>query len=106
MVSYMTQLNEDNINEFTSNGLSIVYITAPWCNPCKTLGPIVEELSSSYANTVSFGKINADENKDLVMSTGIRNIPTILLYKDGEIIDKSVGLITKEKLSDFINQYL
>lgn len=107
MVSYMTQLSEENFQEHIANDLSIVYITAKWCVPCKTLGPIVDELSTELANSsVMFGKMDADECRDVINTIGVRNVPTILVYKNGEIIDKSVGLVTKKSLFDLIDQYL
>ena len=106
MIAYITELKNDNFKDFISKDLTLVDIWAPWCNPCVLISPIVDEISSEYQGRLSVGKLNADDNRETVTELGIRNIPTLLLYKDGEIVDKLVGSISKQKLVDMINNQL
>ena len=70
---------------------------ATWCGPCIKLGPVVEELAEKYAGQAKIGKLNIDDESDIVSEFRVRNIPTVLFFKDGELKDRSVGLV---KLSD------
>ena len=107
MVVFITELNDSNYSDFLSNNnLALVDIWAEWCGPCKLIGPIIDQISVDFQSKLSVGKIDADVNRDIVKELGIRNIPTILLYKDGVIINKSVGAITKEKLTEMINEHI
>jgi thioredoxin 1 len=103
---YITELNEENYNSFTKTGLVLVDIKAEWCTPCKVIEPIIEKISTDYFGKLSVGKLDADTARELTVKLGIRNIPTILIYKDGEIVEKSVGSTTKEKLTNLIESQL
>lgn len=106
MIAYITELNEQNYNDFTKEGLVLVDVWAPWCGPCKVIGPIVDQVSSDYAGQLSVGKLDADGARDLVQELGIRNIPTLLLYKNGEIVERNTGMVTKEKIEELVNTHL
>lgn len=107
MVAYVTELNSENYERFTTdNNLVLVDIWATWCGPCKMISPIVDELSVDFQGTLSVGKLDADTNREIVQELGVRNIPTLLLYKNGEIVDKSVGAASKEKLTEMINSHI
>ena len=106
MIAYITELNEQNYKSFTESGLVLVDIKADWCGPCKVIGPLVDQVSSDYVGKLSVGKLDADTARELTVKLGIRNIPTILIYKDGEIVEKSVGSTTKEKLTSLIESQL
>lgn len=84
--------------------LSVVDFWAPWCGPCKMVGPIIEELSKEYDGQVSIGKVNVDENPGISQKYGVRNIPTILFIKDGEVVDKHVGAAPKNVLAKKIQE--
>ncbi|MDZ4752759.1 MAG: thioredoxin [Flavobacteriales bacterium] len=73
---------------------------AEWCGPCRMVAPIVEELSSEYLGKAVIGKVNVDNNPDISAKYGIRNIPTILFLKNGEVVDKSVGAVPKNVLTE------
>ncbi|MBL7941813.1 MAG: thioredoxin [Flavobacteriales bacterium] len=73
---------------------------AEWCGPCRMVAPIVEELSHDYEGKVVVGKVNVDENPDISAKYGIRNIPTILFVKGGQVVDKSVGSVPKNVLAE------
>ena len=79
---------------------------ADWCAPCKMISPIVDEISADFVGKLSVGKLDADANRETVSELGVRNIPTLLLYKNGEQVDKLVGAVTKQKLADMINNQL
>ena len=105
-MGFITELNETNYNGFVESGVALVDIWASWCMPCKQIAPIVDQFSIDFQGRVAVGKLDATPNGDKVSELGIRNIPTILIYKDGEIVDRSVGMTTKEKLSELVEQYL
>ena len=113
MVSYITELNSENFEEFKNNEYSLVDVWAPWCGPCKLISPLIDEVSSEYVGKLSVGKLNADDNMELVKELGVRNIPTLLFFKNGEPIKDSegnpvklVGSVDREKLKSVINQHL
>ena len=106
LIINITELNETNYEGFTSEGISLVDVWAPWCGPCKTISPIIDELSDEYREQVSFGKLNADDNSEKVRELGVRNIPTILIYKDGQIVERNTGAISKNQLKELIDKHL
>lgn len=95
------EINDSNFEELSAKGqLMLVDFGAQWCGPCKAVSPIVDELSDKYGSEAVIGKVDIDENPDLCEKFGIRNIPTILFIRDGEVVDKIVGAIAKEKISE------
>jgi thioredoxin 1 len=107
MIAYITELTDENYKGFVSkDGLVLVDVWASWCNPCKLISPIVDEISNYFYEKVSVGKLEADKNRETLTELGVRNIPTILLYKNGEIVDRSVGSVSREKLTEMINNHL
>ena len=124
MVAFITELNSSNFTSFIQNDLVLVDIWATWCGPCKMIAPLVDEVSSTYQGKLSVGKLDADgsftdeegnvlSNKDIISELGVRNIPTLLLYKNGELvtneegnIEKLVGNVQREKLVDFIERFI
>ena len=84
----------------------LVDFWAEWCGPCKMIGPVVEELAGDYEGKAVIGKVNVDENPNTSAKFGIRSIPTLLILKNGEIVDKQVGAVPKAVLADKIeNQF-
>lgn len=77
---------------------------APWCGPCKAIGPILEQISFEKGHLVDIYKVNVDENTDLAQEHGVQSIPTILLYKNGSLKDTIIGLKSKDELIDLIDQ--
>ncbi len=84
----------------------VVDFWAPWCGPCRIIAPIVEELAMEMGDKVKFGKLNTDENPNIAMRYGIRAIPTIMLFKSGEVVDTRIGVQPKEALRQMINSHL
>ncbi len=99
----MTAIKNCNENDFEDEVLKsnlpvIVDFWAEWCGPCKMLSPILEELSDEMKNEINVVKINLDENQDLAMKYSIRSIPTLLLFKEGNLVDTKVGLLPKSEI--------
>ncbi|MFO7828439.1 MAG: thioredoxin [Bacteroidales bacterium] len=94
------EVNDSNFEEkvLKSDKPVIVDFWAEWCGPCRMIGPIVEELSEDYKDQVLCTKLDVDSNPGVASKYGIRNIPTILFFKDGEIVDKQVGAVPKSNL--------
>ena len=103
-MSQIIEMNNENFDE-EINKKSITLIVdfwAEWCGPCKLLSPIIEELATELEEQVTFGKVNLDSNQDLAMKFSIRSIPTLLMFKDGELKDTKVGLLSKRDLQNWI----
>ena len=79
---------------------------APWCGPCRMVGPIIEELAASYLGKVKIGKLNTDENPAIATRYGVMSIPTILLFQNGEIVDRVVGAVPKKEFERMINAHV
>ncbi|MHA7967796.1 thioredoxin [Paenibacillus sp. CAU 1782] len=99
-------LTKDTFSESVKAGVSLVDFWAPWCGPCKTQLPIVEELSSELAGQATIAKINVDEEPELASQFGVMSIPTLILFKDGQPVDKMVGLQSKDSLKAKISNQL
>lgn len=100
-------INEDNYKELAAQGKPMVLdFWATWCGPCKKIGPIIEELASEYEGQVIIGKVDVEEAEDLTTEFGIRNVPTVIFIKNGEVVDKSVGAATKAVLEEKVKALL
>ncbi|MCC6384209.1 MAG: thioredoxin [Bacteroidia bacterium] len=84
----------------------LVDFWAEWCGPCRMVGPIVEELAKEFEGKAVIGKVDVDNNPGVSMQFGIRNIPTLLIFKNGQIVDKQVGVAPKPVLAEKINAHL
>lgn len=106
-VAFITELNDNNFKTIIEqNQMVLVDVWAEWCGPCKMVSPIVDEISVDLQGKVLVGKLDADANKETLGQLGVRNIPTLLLYKNGEVVDKLVGAVSKQKLADMINTHI
>lgn len=84
----------------------LVDFGAEWCGPCRTLGPIIEELATEYEGRVTVGKVDVDNNQEFAAKYGVRNIPTVLMFKDGEVVGRQVGVASKKTYNDSLDSLL
>jgi thioredoxin 1 len=83
---------------------ALVDFWAAWCGPCRTVGPVVEELASEYAGKVKVAKLNVDENKETPARYEVRGIPTLMLFKNGEVVDRIVGAVPKSRIKELLDK--
>ena len=101
------EITDNNFKEILAKGTPVVIdFWAPWCGPCKMVGPIIDELAKEYEGRVIMGKCDVDENSDLPAEFGIRNIPTVLFFKDGAVVDKQVGAVAKPAFVEKVEKLL
>ena len=104
MADVKAYTSEDmKFENLSKNHLTLVDFWASWCGPCRMLGPIVEELAAETEG-VACAKVNVDENPDIAIGLGIQAIPTLFLFKDGEAVDRAVGLQSKDALRAMIDR--
>ena len=90
------EVTDENFEELLNSGNPMVLdFWAEWCGPCRMVSPVIDELASEYEGRVTIGKVDVDSNNDVVGQFGIRNIPTVLFFKDGKLVDKQVGVTQK-----------
>ena len=106
MSNNTVEITDDNFEKLVlkSEKLVIVDFWAEWCGPCKAITPILDEISNEFGDKVLIGKVNVDEVKEVPVKYGIRSIPTLLFFKNGEITRQEVGLQSKQTLVDNITQ--
>ena len=102
------QITDANFEEtvLKSDKPVLVDFWAEWCGPCRMLGPIIEELSSDYDGKAIIGKVDVDSNQQFAAQYGVRNIPTVLIFKDGELVNRQVGVSQKNVYSEYIDALL
>lgn len=101
------EVNDGNFGDFVSKyPITVVDCWAPWCGPCKMIAPIIEELSHEMKGKIAFGKLNTDENQGIARDFNIYAIPTLLVFREGHIIDQIVGAFPKEALKQKLNTFI
>lgn len=105
---HITELTDSNFDKevILSEGIVLVDFWAPWCGPCKTLGPIIDELAAEYHTQMKFTKLNVDNNRNTSAKFGIRSIPTVGIFIGGEPVDGFVGLRNKEQIKEILEKHL
>ena len=98
----LTSANFDVIKE----GVALVDFWAPWCGPCRMLAPVIDELANDFEGKAKICKVNTDDSQDLAVQFGVRSIPTMLFFKDGEVKAQLIGAQSKQVIADKINSLL
>ena len=103
----------DNVKEYSANDFKtevvesdtpvLVDFWAEWCGPCKVIAPVVEELAKDYEGKVKFGKVNVDDHNMVASEYGVRSIPTLLIFKNGAVVNQIVGAVPKEKITAILD---
>ena len=99
-------LTPENFESTVNSGVSLVDFWAPWCGPCRMVAPVIEELAGEYDGKAKICKVNTDENQDVAVKFGIRSIPTIMFFKDGEQKDMIIGAASKDAFAEKIEALL
>lgn len=103
----MLEINTDNFPKLIDSELPLVIdFWAEWCGPCKAIAPMMEEFAHEYEEQVNIGKCDVEENNDLAVQFKIRNVPTILFLRNGEVVDKVVGAVSREEIARKMNELI
>ena len=103
-MSNAIEITSQNFDNAVEKGLVLVDFWASWCGPCMMLGPVVEQLAEELDGKVTVGKVNVDEEQELAVKFGVMSIPTLVLFKDGAEVTRSVGVVPKAKLLEMIEK--
>lgn len=105
-MGHYIELTKDNFAEHTQSGVALVDFWAPWCGPCRMLSPVIDKLAEEFEGKAKICKVNTDEQEELSAQFGIRSIPTMLFFKNGEVVDQMVGATSEQVLKDKLNTLL
>jgi len=100
------ELTSSNFDETVKEGITLVDFWAPWCGPCRMIAPVIEELAAEYEGKATIAKVNTDEEQDLAVKFGIRSIPSILFFKDGQVVDQMVGAASKQAFAEKLDSLI
>lgn len=101
----LIEFTDENFSSEAGQGLVLVDFWAPWCMPCRVVGPIIEDLADQYAGKVKVGKLNVDDNLRVAQSFRVMSIPTVILFKDGEAVEQVVGVRGKSDYEARLDKY-
>lgn len=102
----VTELTDQTFDEKTNNGVTFTDFWATWCGPCRMQSPVIEQLAEKMGDKVFFSKVDVDANQETAAKFGIMSIPTMLIKKDGQVVDTIVGYHTKEQLQKKLEAYI
>ncbi|NNG02298.1 MAG: thioredoxin [Desulfobacteraceae bacterium] len=108
MAEGIIEISDSNFDAeiMASDKPAVVDFWAPWCGPCKAIGPVIEELATSFGDKIKFTKCNVDDNPVTPGKFGIKAIPTLIFFKDGKVVEQITGMVAKPKLEEAINNVL
>ena len=98
--------DEDFETKIKNEDVSVIQFSAAWCGPCRMVGPIIDEISTEYADKAVVGKVDVDANQEFAAKYGVRNIPTVLVFQNGEVVGRQVGVAPKASYTDAIDALL
>ncbi len=101
----LIEFTDDNFDTEAAEGLVLVDFWAPWCMPCRVVGPIIEDLAEEYEGKVKVGKLNVDDNMKIAQNYRVMSIPTVILFKDGEAVEQVVGVRGKSDYQARLDKY-
>ncbi|GAA0333588.1 thioredoxin [Bacillus carboniphilus] len=101
----ITNVTDQNFKQETADGLVLADFWAPWCGPCKMIAPVLEELDAEMGDKVKIVKLDVDENQETAGNYGVMSIPTLIVFKDGEVVDKVIGFQPKEALQEVLQKH-
>jgi thioredoxin 1 len=102
----ISNVNDQNFSAETSEGVVLVDFWAPWCGPCKMIAPVLEELDGEMGEKVKIVKLDIDQNQETASGYGVMSIPTLLVMKNGEVVDKVVGFQPKDALAEVLEKHV
>lgn len=103
----MLDVTDENFSEVIKNStLTIIDFWAPWCGPCRMLSPVFEQVAADMGTRAVFGKVNIDDNPDAASKCGVRSIPTLIMFRSGEVVDSKTGVVPKESIVSWVESHL
>ncbi len=100
------ELTSATFDDTVKEGVTLVDFWAPWCGPCRMIAPVIEELAEEYEGKATIAKVNTDEEQEIAVKYGIRSIPTVMIFKNGEVVDQMIGAASKQAFEEKLNAQL
>lgn len=100
------ELNDSNFDSEIKKGIVMVDFWAPWCAPCRMVAPVLEELSNEYKGQITITKLNVDENSQAASKYSVTSIPTLIVFKNGEVVERTVGASPKQHYMTMLNKHI